>query len=99
NIPIIMKTAVLTLSLIASVVMAAAITPDAAADGNVKCEVGAFRPNWGKITECCLNNMGGSNFDKKDNEAQCTLPLGKIPAYVTCVKGLGYASSIECDFN
>ncbi|KAG0260961.1 hypothetical protein BGZ95_004323 [Linnemannia exigua] len=85
--------------MIVSVVMAAPTTPVAYADGNAKCEVSAFRPDWSKITKCCLDNTGGSNFDRDDNELQCTLPLGKLPMFVKCVKGLGYASTIDCDVN
>ncbi|KAK3806542.1 MAG: hypothetical protein JOS17DRAFT_822869 [Linnemannia elongata] len=73
-----MKIAILSLAVLASVAMAAPAASTAAAfDGNSKCEISAFRPSWTKLNECCLKNMGGSDFDKQKNHLNCRLPIGK----------------------
>ncbi|KAF9369162.1 hypothetical protein CPC16_004710, partial [Podila verticillata] len=94
--------AILSLAALVSVAMAApasapAPAPDAF-DGNSKCEISAFKPSWSSITECCLKNMGGSDFDKKKNHLSCTLPIGNEGLMRKCVKDLGYASVVECDY-
>ncbi|KAG0329243.1 hypothetical protein BG000_000141 [Podila horticola] len=100
-----MKIAILSLATLASLAMAApaaapvaAPTPDASFDGNSKCEISAFRPSWTKISECCLKNMGGSDFDKEKNHLKCRLPIGNEGLMRKCVKDLGFASVVECDY-
>lgn len=95
-----MKIAILSLAALVSVAMAAPAptpAPDTF-DGNSKCEISAFRPSWTEITECCLQNMGGSDFDKKKNHLKCRLPIGNEGPMRKCVKDLGYASVVECDY-
>ncbi|KAK9761036.1 hypothetical protein K7432_014379 [Basidiobolus ranarum] len=64
-------------------------------DVNSVCVVAGFKVNYSKITECCLQNFGGSSF--KGNRVICTLPIGKKGYFRRCVKRLGYATSIEYD--
>ncbi|ORX80803.1 hypothetical protein K493DRAFT_320813 [Basidiobolus meristosporus CBS 931.73] len=68
----------------------------AADDVNSKCEVTGFKISFGKIKECCLNNMGGSDF--KGKYLICTLPTGKEGYFRRCVKRLGYATTIDCEY-
>ncbi|KAG0022065.1 hypothetical protein BGZ81_008689 [Podila clonocystis] len=95
-----MKAAILSLATLASLALAAPAAPvhDAAFDGNSKCEISAFRPSWTKINECCLKNMGGSDFDKEKNHLNCRLPIGNEGLMRKCVKDLGFASVVECDY-
>jgi hypothetical protein len=65
-------------------------------DGNAKCEVQGFKINYSKVTDCCLKNVGGSNF--KDSTVYCTLPIGKEGYFRKCVKDLGYATSVDCEY-
>ena len=67
-----------------------------ASDGNSICEVQGFKVSFSKISECCLNNTGGSNFE--NNTLYCTLPISKEGSFRKCVKSLGYATSVECDY-
>ncbi|KAG0036528.1 hypothetical protein BGZ82_004094 [Podila clonocystis] len=81
-------------------------TPEAAApeashskfDGNSKCSISGFRPSFSKINECCLKNMGGSDFDKKKRSLKCRLPIGREGLMRKCVKDLGFATVVNCDY-
>ncbi|KAF9291716.1 hypothetical protein BGZ88_006770 [Linnemannia elongata] len=75
--------------------MAAPATTAGAFDGNSKCVISAFKPSWSKINDCCLKNMGGSDFDKKKNHLNCRLPIGREGYMRKCVKDLHYASVVE----
>ncbi|KAF9372642.1 hypothetical protein CPB97_001106 [Podila verticillata] len=89
-----MKIALVSLALLASVLAA----PSAKFDGNSKCVISGFRPVWSKINECCLKNMGGSEFDKKDNSLKCTLPIGREGFMRRCVMDLHYATVVDCHY-
>ncbi|KAF9313584.1 hypothetical protein BGZ91_006256 [Linnemannia elongata] len=95
-----MKIAILSLAVLASVAMAAPAAPhaDDTFDGNAKCEISAFRPSWSKINDCCLNNMGGSDFDQEKNHLNCRLPINNEGFLRKCVKDLGFAAAVECDY-
>ncbi|KAF9384370.1 hypothetical protein BGX21_001318, partial [Mortierella sp. AD011] len=56
-------------------------------DGNSKCEVQGFKISFTKVKECCLRNMGGSDF--KDRTLFCKLPIGDEGPFRKCVKDLG----------
>ncbi|KAG0366391.1 hypothetical protein BGX24_003714, partial [Mortierella sp. AD032] len=86
-----MKIAILTLAAFVSVTLAAPKHAKAF-DGNSKCVISAFKPSWTKINECCLKNMGGSDFDKEKNSLNCRLPIRREGPMRKCVKDLGYAS-------
>ncbi|KAG0248697.1 hypothetical protein BG011_009996 [Mortierella polycephala] len=62
-------------------------------DGNSKCQVQGFKISFTKVNECCLRNMGGSDF--KDRTLFCTLPIGKEGYFRKCVKDLGYATVVD----
>ncbi|KAG0352305.1 hypothetical protein BG005_008253 [Podila minutissima] len=66
-------------------------------DGNSKYSISGFRPSFSKINECCLKNTGGSDFDKK-NTLKCRLPIGREGPMRKCVKDLGFASVVNCDY-
>ncbi|KAF9367743.1 hypothetical protein CPB97_005366, partial [Podila verticillata] len=66
-------------------------------DGNSKCSISGFKPSFSKINECCLKNMGGSDFDKKKNALKCRLPIGREGPMRKCIKGLGYATVVNCE--
>ncbi|KAG0084004.1 hypothetical protein BGZ92_010288 [Podila epicladia] len=95
-----MKIAILSLATLASLAIAApaAPAPDAAFDGNSKCTISAFKPSWSKLNECCLKNMGGSDFEKEKKRLNCRLPIGNEGPMRKCVKDLGYASVVDCDY-
>ncbi|KAG0036527.1 hypothetical protein BGZ82_004093 [Podila clonocystis] len=93
-----MKIAILALASLVSVVLAAPTYEAKAFDGNSKCVISAFKPSWSKINECCLKNMGGSEFDKKKNHLKCKLPISREGPMRKCVKDLGYASVVDCDY-
>ncbi|CAM0141663.1 unnamed protein product [Umbelopsis sp. WA50703] len=65
-------------------------------DGNAKCDVQGFKISFSKVTECCLKNVGGSYFH--DNTLTCTLPISKEGPFRKCVKDLGFATSVDCDY-
>ncbi|KAF9210887.1 hypothetical protein BGZ59_008802 [Podila verticillata] len=67
-------------------------------DGDSKCSISGFKPSFSKINECCLKNMGGSHFDKKKNALKCRLPIGREGPMRKCVKGLGFATVVNCDY-
>ncbi|KAF8949052.1 hypothetical protein BGZ52_006183 [Haplosporangium bisporale] len=95
-----MKIAILVLALV-SVAMAAptsAPVADAALSGDSKCSISGFKPSFSKINECCLKNMGGSDFDKKKNVLKCRLPIGREGPMRKCVKDLGFATVVNCDY-
>ncbi|KAF9210886.1 hypothetical protein BGZ59_008801 [Podila verticillata] len=92
--------AILVLALV-SVAMAAptsAPVADAALSGDSKCSISGFKPSFSKINECCLKNMGGSDFDKKKNVLKCRLPIGREGPMRKCVKDLGFATVVNCDY-
>ncbi|KAG0352304.1 hypothetical protein BG005_008252 [Podila minutissima] len=92
-----MKIAILSLATLASLAIAAP-APDADFDGNSKCTISAFKPSWSKLNECCLQNMGGSDFDKEKRRINCRLPIGNEGSMRKCVKDLGFASVVDCDY-
>ncbi|KAF9312916.1 hypothetical protein BG003_005803 [Podila horticola] len=67
-------------------------------DGNSKCSISGFRPSFTKIKECCLKNKGGSDFDRKKNALKCKLPISHEGPMRKCVKGLGFATVVDCDY-
>jgi hypothetical protein len=77
-------------------VLTALITLAYAFDGNSICEVQGFKISFSKVSECCLKNTGGSNFE--NNTLYCTLPVSKEGPFRKCVKDLGYATSVECNY-
>ncbi|KAG0329245.1 hypothetical protein BG000_000143 [Podila horticola] len=95
-----MKIVVLTLAALTSVTvtLAAPAGEKAAFDGNSKCVISAFKPSWTKINECCLKNKGGSEFVKNKNYLKCTLPITRGGPMRKCVKDLGFASVVDCDY-
>ncbi|KAF9572153.1 hypothetical protein EC968_010239, partial [Mortierella alpina] len=86
-----MKIAFITIAALLSVVAAAPSN----SDGNTKCNVQGFKPNYSKIGDCCLSNMGGSDRSTP-NALACTLPGNREGSFRTCVKELGYATSVDC---
>ncbi|KAF9337479.1 hypothetical protein BG006_004506 [Podila minutissima] len=66
-------------------------------DGNSKCSISVFRPLFSKINECCLKNTGGFDFDKKST-LKCRLPIGREGSMRKCVKDLGFATVVKCDY-
>ncbi|KAG0096250.1 hypothetical protein BGZ93_004834 [Podila epicladia] len=99
-----MKIAILSLAALVSVAMAApgaSEVSDAALskfDGNSKCSISGFRPSFSKINDCCLKNMGGSDVDKKKSILKCRLPIGREGPMRKCVKDLGFATVVNCDY-
>ncbi|KAG0022067.1 hypothetical protein BGZ81_008691 [Podila clonocystis] len=95
-----MKIAILALVSLLSVVLAAPTheDKDKAFDGNSKCVISAFKPSWTKINNCCLKHHGGSEFDKVKNNLKCKLPIKREGPMRKCVKDLGYASVVNCDY-
>ncbi|KAF9210885.1 hypothetical protein CPC16_011458 [Podila verticillata] len=89
-----MKIALLSLAVLASTLAA----PSLKFDGNSKCVISGFRPAWSKINECCLQNMGGSEFDPIKNNLRCTLPIGREGPMRRCVRSLGFATVVDCDY-
>ncbi|KAG0205300.1 hypothetical protein BGX28_003054 [Mortierella sp. GBA30] len=77
--------------------MAAPVT-DNGFDGLSKCDVSAFKPNWSKVRECCLKNMGGSDDGNVPKSLHCTLNIEMEGPFRKCVKDLGYASVVECEY-
>ncbi|KAG0366390.1 MAG: hypothetical protein J3R72DRAFT_445127 [Linnemannia gamsii] len=67
-------------------------------DGNSKCSISGFKPSFSKIEDCCLKNMGGSDFNKKKRSLKCKLPIGREGRMRKCVKDLGYATVVTCDY-
>ncbi|KAI1297791.1 hypothetical protein EDD11_006924 [Mortierella claussenii] len=67
-------------------------------DGNSKCQVSGFKPSFSKIEKCCLDLMGGSNFDKDHRRLGCTLPIKNEGPFRKCVKDLGYATVVDCEY-
>ncbi|KAF9402813.1 hypothetical protein BGZ94_004804 [Podila epigama] len=65
-------------------------------DGNSKCQIAGFKISFSKVTECCLKNMGGSEFDGKKRVVNCVLPIGREGRMRKCVKDLGYATAVDC---
>ncbi|KAF8969286.1 hypothetical protein BGZ46_010705 [Entomortierella lignicola] len=65
-------------------------------DGNSRCQVQGFKVSFSKINECCLTNMGGSDF--KRNTLFCTLPIHNEGPFRKCVKDLGYATVVDCEY-
>ncbi|KAK9766850.1 hypothetical protein K7432_003746 [Basidiobolus ranarum] len=65
-------------------------------DVNSVCSVYGFKVSFSKIKECCLQNMGGSNF--QGNHLICTLPTVNEGLFRRCVKKLGYATSVDCEY-
>ncbi|KAF9938393.1 hypothetical protein BGZ75_006226 [Mortierella antarctica] len=86
-----MKIAFITIAALLSVVAAAPSN----SDGNTKCNVQGFKPNYSKIGDCCLSNMGGSDTSAP-NGLDCTLPGNREGSFRSCVKKLGYATSVDC---
>ncbi|KAF9915875.1 hypothetical protein BX616_005166 [Lobosporangium transversale] len=74
--------------------VAVLLSPALADDVNSECVVHAFKPSWSAIKECCLSNMGGSDFRR--NKLFCKLPTGNEGYFRRCVKKLGYASTVDC---
>ncbi|KAF9368191.1 hypothetical protein CPB97_004875 [Podila verticillata] len=97
-----MKIAVLVLALVSVAMVAPAPVPapvaDAALSGDSKCSISGFKSSLSKINECCLKNMGGSDFDKKKNALKCRLPIGREGPMRKCVKDLGFATVVNCDY-
>ncbi|KAF9960535.1 hypothetical protein BGZ70_008573 [Mortierella alpina] len=67
-------------------------------DGNSKCRASVFRTGFAKLNECCLKNMGGSDFDDKKRVLNCRLPIGKEGYFRKCCKDTGMATSVDCDY-
>lgn len=65
-------------------------------DGNAKCDVMGFKISFSQVTDCCLKKMGGSYFH--DDTLTCTLPIKKEGPFRKCVKDLGFATSVDCDY-
>ncbi|KAJ2963239.1 hypothetical protein NQZ79_g1736 [Umbelopsis isabellina] len=65
-------------------------------DGNSKCDVKGFKISFSKVNECCLKKTGGSYFH--DDTLTCTLPIKKEGPFRKCVKDLGFATSVDCDY-
>ncbi|KAF9275388.1 hypothetical protein BGZ68_010831, partial [Mortierella alpina] len=86
-----MKIAFITLAALLAVVSAA----PSSADGNTKCNVQGFKPSYAKIGDCCLSNNGGSDVTES-NGLDCTLPGNQEGSFRTCVKKLGYATTVNC---
>ncbi|KAF9937833.1 hypothetical protein BGZ75_006883 [Mortierella antarctica] len=67
-------------------------------DGNAKCRASVFRTGFAQLNECCLKNMGGSDFDDKKRVLTCTLPISKEGNFRKCCKDTGMATSVDCDY-
>lgn len=95
-----MKIAVLALALVSVAMAAPAPVPvaDAALSGDSKCSISGFKPSFSKINECCLKNMGGSDIDDKKHVLKCRLPIGREGPMRKCVKDLGFATVVNCDY-
>lgn len=65
-------------------------------NGNAKCDVKGYRINFGRVKDCCLRTNGGSWFHH--DTLTCTLPIKKEGPFRKCVKNLGYATSVDCDY-
>lgn len=65
--------------------------------GNYKCSISGFKHSFSKINGCCLKNMGGSNFDKK-NALKCRLTIGRENPMRKCVKDFDFANVVNCDY-
>ncbi|KAG2171647.1 hypothetical protein INT43_008373 [Umbelopsis isabellina] len=65
-------------------------------DGNAKCDVKGFKISFQKVTDCCLKKNGGSWFH--DDTLTCTLPIRKEGPFRKCVKDLGFATAVDCDY-
>ncbi|KAI9283745.1 hypothetical protein BC943DRAFT_99359 [Umbelopsis sp. AD052] len=79
-----------------TLVLTALFTLALAYDGNSKCEVQGFKISFSKVSDCCLKNTGGSNFE--NSTLYCTLPIKKEGRFRKCVKDLGFATSVDCDY-
>ncbi|KAG0205299.1 hypothetical protein BGX28_003053 [Mortierella sp. GBA30] len=91
---IVMKTAICAIAALLSIATFTSAAPPF--DGNSKCDVSAFKPDWSKINNCCLKNMGGSDESKLPKRLHCVLPINKEGRFRKCVKDLGYSSVVEC---
>ncbi|KAG0320713.1 hypothetical protein BGZ99_004357 [Dissophora globulifera] len=96
----------LAVLLFLTVVTAAPATPAAPCDGDscdnsgdAQCKVHGFKPDWGRISECCLSNMGGSEFDARARVLECSLPIGDVGFFWQCVQELHFATTVECEFD
>ncbi|KAF9981592.1 hypothetical protein BGZ79_006095, partial [Entomortierella chlamydospora] len=58
--------------------------------------VQGFKISFTKAKECCLSNMGGSEF--KDRTLFCKLPIGDEGLFRKCVKDLGFATIVDCHY-
>ncbi|KAF9402768.1 hypothetical protein BGZ76_007253, partial [Entomortierella beljakovae] len=58
-------------------------------DGNSKCEVHGYKMSFSKVINCCLKNMGGSDYD--DKAVYCTLHISNEGPFRKCVFDLRYA--------
>ncbi|ORX80802.1 hypothetical protein K493DRAFT_320812 [Basidiobolus meristosporus CBS 931.73] len=68
----------------------------AADDVNSTCEVVGFKVDFNEVMECCLKHSGGSN--SLEDRLICTLPTLREGFFRRCVKRLGYATTVECEY-
>ncbi|KAF9568880.1 hypothetical protein EC968_002814 [Mortierella alpina] len=64
-------------------------------DDMSKCTINGFKVDPIKISDCCLNNNGGA---QNGSPQGCNLNTNDEGKFRRCVKDLGYATTIDCDY-
>ncbi|CAO3574835.1 unnamed protein product [Mortierella alpina] len=59
------------------------------------CTISGFKVNPSKISDCCLQNEGGAQAGTPQG---CNLYIDSEGKFRRCVKDLGYATTVDCDY-
>ncbi|KAF9964240.1 hypothetical protein BGZ70_006727 [Mortierella alpina] len=59
------------------------------------CTINGFKVNPSKISDCCLQNAGGAQAGAPQG---CNLNVADEGKFRRCVKDLGFATTVDCDY-